>query len=96
LADIEGITVNERFVSHGLLEAYGEATSEGELCKTNAVLAKVGLRQTVTALMVAHPELKATNSKAYSSLNDIEVYQEWQTRFDQIENQYRAQCPKVN
>jgi very-short-patch-repair endonuclease len=45
LIDLEGMTVNERLISHGLLDAYDEAMREGDLRKINAVLAKVGLRQ---------------------------------------------------
>jgi len=96
LADIEGMTVHVRLVSHGLLEAYEEATREGGFGNINAVLAKVDLRQTVTALMAAHPPLKGKNSNAYPSLKELESYQERQTRLDQIESQYRAKSPKVN
>ena len=96
MADIEGMTVNERLVPHGLLEAYEEATSEGRLGKINAVLVKVDLRQTVTALTAAHPERKARRSNTHPSLKEIENYQEWQARHDQIESQYCAKCPKVN
>ena len=45
LADLSGMTVNERLFAAGLTSDYEDARASGDLKKINAVLSRVGLRQ---------------------------------------------------
>ena len=45
LADLSGMTVNERLFAAGLASDYEDARASGDLNKINAVLRRVGLRQ---------------------------------------------------